>query len=66
MSPNLTAILEGKKFMWDGRVFDTRDEGLRQADAHRNDNFEVQLVEQDAKFLVYTRRAVKEVVRSAS
>ena len=66
MSPNLTAILEGKKFMWDGREFDTRDEGLRQADAYRNDNFEVQLVEQDAKFLVYTRRAVKEVVRSAS
>jgi hypothetical protein len=66
MSPNLTAIIEGKKFMWDGRVFDARDEGLRQADAYRNDNFEVQLVEQDAKFLVYTRRAVNEVVGSAS
>ncbi len=66
MSPNLTAIIEGKKFMWDGRVFDTRDEGLRQADAYRNDNFEVQLVEQDAKFLLYTRRAVKEAVGSVS
>ena len=66
MSPNLTAIIQGKKFMWDGRVFDTRDECLRQAEAYRSYNFEVQLVEQDAMFLLYTRRAVKEVVASAS
>ena len=59
MNPNLTATIEGKKFMWDGRVFDTRDEGLLQADAYRNDNFEVRLVEQDTKVFLYTRRAVK-------
>lgn len=66
MSPNLTAIIEGKKFMWDGQVFDIRDECLQQAEAYRNDNFEVRLVEQDAKFLLYTRRAVTEVVAGAS
>jgi hypothetical protein len=66
MNPNLTAIIEGRKFMWDGQVFDTRDECLRQAEAYQNDNFEVRLVEQEAKFFLYTRRAVKEVVASAS
>ena len=66
MNPNLTAIIEGKKFMWDGQVFDSRDECLQLAEAYRSDNFEVQLVEQDAKFLLYTRRAIKEVVASAS
>lgn len=66
MNPNLTAIIQGKKFMWDGQVFDTRDECLHQAETYRSDNFEVQLVEQDAKFLLYTRRPVKEVVASKS
>ena len=60
MGPNLTMISEGKKFMWDGRLFDARDEGLREAEAYKSDNFEVQMVEQDGKFLVYTRRVPKE------
>ena len=64
MSPNLTVIIQGKKFMWDGQVFDTRDECLRLAEAYRSDNFEVQLVEGDAKFFLYTRRAINEVVAS--
>jgi hypothetical protein len=62
MSPNLTIISEGKKFMWDGRLYDSCDEGEREAQAYRSGNFEVRMVEQDGKFLVYTRRTVKEVV----
>jgi hypothetical protein len=62
MSPNLTMISEGKKFMWDGRNYDCHDEAAREAEAYRGDNFEVRMVEQDGKFLVYTRRTVKEVV----
>lgn len=62
LTPNLTMIREGKKFMWDGRVFDTQEECLQQAEAYLKDNFEVQTVEQDGKFLVYTRRMVKELV----
>ena len=66
MNPNLTIIIQGKKFMWDGQVFDSREECLQQGEAYRNDNFEVQLVEHDAKLLLYTRRVVREVVASAS
>ncbi len=60
MGPNLSLISEGKKFMWDGRLFDARDEGLREAEAYKKDNFEVRLVEQEGKILVYTRRISKE------
>lgn len=61
MSPNLTMTSEGKKFMWDGRLFDARDEGFREAEAYKSENFEVRMVEQDGKFLVYTRRVPKEL-----
>lgn len=60
MSPNLTMISDGKKFMWDGELFETRANGLRAAEGYQKDNFEVRLVEQEGKFLVYTRRMVKE------
>lgn len=62
MSPNLALVRDGKKFMWDGRIVDTREEAVRVAESYQNDNFEVQLVEEGDKFLVYSRRVVKEVV----
>jgi len=62
LTPNLAIIIEGKKFMWDGRVFDTREQSVQQAQAYRKDNFETQTVEQDGKFLVYSRRVSKELV----
>ncbi len=62
MSPNLTMISGGKKCMWDGRLFDTREDAVREAAVYEQDRFEVRMAEQEEKFLVYTRRAVKEVV----
>ena len=58
-------ISEGKKFMWDGQLYDTREEASRIEESYRNDNFEVRMVEEGGKFLVYTRRVVKEVVVTA-
>jgi hypothetical protein len=55
-------ISDGKKFMWDGQLFETGADGLRAAESYQKDNFEVRLVEQEGKFLVYTRRMVKEFV----
>jgi hypothetical protein len=55
-------ISDGKKFMWDGQLFETGADGLRAAERYQMDNFEVRLVEQEGKFLVYTRRMVKEFV----
>lgn len=60
MGPDLTMICEGKKFMWDGRFYDAQEEGLREAEKYTSENFEVRMVEQEGKFLVYTRRIPKE------
>ena len=62
MSPDLAMIGDGKKFMWDGQLYDNREEAARAAESYQNENFEIQMVEEDGKFLVYTRRAVKEWV----
>ncbi len=64
MNPNLALVSDGKKFMWDGRPYGTREEASRAKEAYQNDNFEVRIVEEEEKFLVYTRRVVKEVVPS--
>ena len=62
MNPNLALLRDGRKFMWDGRTVETQEEASRVAESYRNDNFEVQIVEEGGKFLVYSRRVVKEVV----
>ncbi len=62
MGPNLSMVSDGKKLMWDGQFYDTREEASRVREAYQNDHFEVRMVEEGGKFLVYTRRVVKEVV----
>ena len=61
-SPDRSIVVEGKKFLWDGRHFETHDDASIQAEAYKNDDFEVQMVEDHGKHLVYTRRLVREVV----
>ena len=65
MNPSLALIGEGKKFMWDGRPYGTRDEASCAKETYQNDNFEVRMVEEGGMFLLYTRRVVKQVVVSA-
>ena len=62
MSPNLTIINDGKKFLWDGQLYDSKEEAARVAESYQNEKFEIRIVEEDGKFLVYTRRPVKEWV----
>ena len=65
MSPNISLVSDSKKFMWDGRPYSTREEASTVREACQKDGFEVQVVEEDGKFLVYTRRAVKRVAATA-
>ncbi len=60
MSPNLAMISDGEKFMWDGQLYDRREDAARVAESYQGENFQIQIVEEDGKFLVYTRRTVKE------
>lgn len=62
MNPNLSLISEGKKFIWDGRLYESSAESSRAKETYLNDGFEVRTVEEDGKFLVYTRREVKQAV----
>ncbi len=65
MSPNLAMISEGKKFMWDGQLYDNKEDAARAGESYQNENFEIRTAEEDGKFLVYTRRTVKEWVATA-
>jgi hypothetical protein len=60
MGPNLALISDGKKFMWDGRHYASREEASQTENAYRSDHFEVHLVEEDGQVFVYTRRTAKE------
>jgi hypothetical protein len=62
MNPSLALVSDGKKFMWDGRSLENREEASQVAESYRNHGFEVCVMEEGGKFLVYTRRVVKEVV----
>jgi hypothetical protein len=62
MSPNLVMTGDGKKFLWDGELYASKEEAERVAESYRNENFQIQMVEEDGKFLVYSRRTVKEWV----
>lgn len=66
MNPNLSLISDGKKFMWDGRPYATREEAAAVREACQRDGFEVQVVEEGGKFLIYTRRTVKGVAATAA
>ena len=65
MSPDLAMISDGKKDMWDGQLYDDREEAARAGKPYQDENFEVRIVEEGGKFLVYTRRTVKEWVVAA-
>ena len=65
MSPNLSLVHDGKKFLWDGNSYATQEEAASAQAAYLKDNFEVHKVEEEGKFLIYTRRVVKEVVVAA-
>jgi hypothetical protein len=51
MSPDLAMISDGKKFMWDGQLYDNQEEAARAAESYKNENFEIQMVDEDGKFL---------------
>jgi len=62
MSPNLAMMSDGKKFLWDGQPYDSKEAASAAAQSYQNQNFLVEMVEEDGKFLVYTRRVIKEWV----
>jgi len=58
----LARIFNGKKFMWDGRVSTDEKERRKIAQKYKDDGFEVELVEEENQYFLFTRRVVTEVV----
>ena len=56
--------IDGKKFMWDGRIYDTEDAAKNIERGYSSEGFETRIVQEEGKYNVYTRRLVTEVVVS--
>lgn len=60
--PDVSKIINGKKVMWDGIVYESEKEAQEVKQTYENDNFEVEMVEEEEKCLLYTRKVVTEIV----
>ncbi len=54
--------VDREKYMWDGAVYETEEEAKSKKSEYEKNDFQVQLVEQEGKCLLYTRRVVTEIV----
>ena len=52
----LAMKFEGKKYLWDGVTYQGQDKARQAMETYAKDGFEVQLVSEDSRHLVYTRR----------
>ena len=52
---------EGMKFMLDGQAYDSQADAEKVMEDYRNAGFDVRILEENGKFLVFSRRVVKEV-----
>ena len=57
-----TRLFEGKKFLWDGEEYDNEGKARSVEKKYSEKGFEVQMLCEAGKSLVYTRRVVTEVV----
>jgi hypothetical protein len=55
-------FFEGRKFMWDGEEYDNEEKASAVEKQYREKGFEVVIVREGGKALLYTRRVVTEVV----
>ncbi len=60
--PDVSKIINSKKFMWDGVVYESEKEARDTMKKYKDDNFEVEMKEEEGKHLLYTRRLVTEIV----
>ncbi len=58
MAIDLSKIFEGKKFMWDGMIYETEEQAKEVMERYKKDGFEVRTVKEGNQYLVYSRREV--------
>ena len=60
--PASSIIVDGKKFMWDGVEYETENDAQETKKKYEADNFEVELIKEENKPFLYSRRVVTEIV----
>ena len=60
--PELAKKIDGKKYMWDGTEYKDKNSADEAAKKYREENFEVEVLQEGDVYLVYSRRVVEEVV----
>jgi hypothetical protein len=55
-------FVDNEKYMWDGAIYETEEEANNKKAEYEGNAFQVQLFEQEGKYLLYTRRVVTEIV----
>ena len=60
--PDAAKVIDGKKFMWDGEVYESEKDAQEVKKKYEKDDFEVELVQEENQHFLYTRRVVTEIV----
>jgi len=58
----LAKIINGKKYMWDGKDYLDKKSALDVAQKYKKDGFETEVFEEEKKYYVFTRKVVEEIV----
>ena len=58
----LSKIINGKKYMWDGAVYPDKNSALDVEKRYKDDGFETEVLEENKNFYVLSRRVVKEII----
>lgn len=66
MATQRAQVIDGMKFMWDGKEYGDATEAGKAKEVYEADKFEARIVEEEGTFHVYTRRVVSEVVVEGS
>jgi len=60
--PDISKSIDGKKFMWDGYVYESESEAMKAENGYQKNDFETEILHDEGKYLVYTRRVVTDIV----
>ena len=58
----IVRMFDGKKFLWDGAVYDDVGKAAETEESYKKENFETRTVKEQEKHLLYTRRVAAQSV----
>lgn len=49
-------IIDSKKFLWDRRIYESQEKANEVLKNYEKEGFEVRMIQEEGKYLLYTRR----------